>query len=188
MKIDYSAFAQTIRDSISALQVGQDYGLNPGRDGRCPCVFCNGDRKDTLKLYNGSRGTYCFRCHRSADVIALVMEITGQNFPQAVRDLNARYGLNLPVDKPDPDRAKKARAEAERRKLERIAQEERDKQNLEDYWDACDKVAIAEEVLRTEGPKTPDERFSARYVKCANKIHELREERDRLHELVYPMR
>lgn len=185
---DLTFATQAIRDSVSARQIGEDYGLNPGRDGRCPCIFCSGDRKDTLKLYDGSRGAYCFRCHRSADVIALVMEATGQNFPQAVRDINSRYGLGLPLDNPDPDRERKARAEAERRKRERAEKEKRDREMLDAYWDACDKVAIAEEVLRTEGPRTPDERFSARYVKCANKIHELRYERDRLHELVYPNR
>ena len=63
--IDYSAFTDTIRESVSALQVGIDYGLNPGRDGRCPCIFCSGARDDTLKLYGHNRGFYCYRCHQS---------------------------------------------------------------------------------------------------------------------------
>jgi len=184
-KVDYAAFTQIIRDRVSAAQVGQDYGLNPGRDGRCACIFCTGARKDTLRLYPGNRGAYCFRCHRGADVIALVMEITGESFPEAVKDLNDQYGLGLPLNGADPERMKKAKEETEKRKQERIEQEKRDRELLRALWDASDKVAIAEEVLANEGPKSPNEPFSERYIKCARKIHELREERDRLFDQVY---
>lgn len=184
-RVDYSSYTTMIRDRLSALDVGKDYGLEVGRDGRCRCIFCTGARDDTLRLYPGDRGAYCFRCHKGVDVIGLVMEITGNNFPETVRELNNKYGLGLPLDKPDPEAERKAREEAERRKQERIAQEKRNRDLLEALWDASDKVAIAEEVLANEGPRTPSEPFSARYIKCARKIHELREERDRLFDLVY---
>ena len=184
-KPDYKAFTILIREQVPALEAGQDYGMTVGRDGRCRCIFCTGARNDTLRLYPGNRGAYCFRCHRSTDVIGLVMEITGESFPEAVRDLNERYRLGLPLDHPDPEAERRAREEAERRKREREEQEKRSRELLEALWDASDKVAIAEEVLANEGPRNPDEPFSARYVKCARKIHELREERDRLFDLVY---
>lgn len=184
-RVDYSSYTTLIRDRLSALDVGQDYGLEVGRDGRCRCIFCTGARNDTLRLYPGNRGAYCFRCHRSTDVIGLVMEITGESFPEAVRDLNGMYGLGLPLDRVDPEAERRAREETERKKREREEQEKRNRELLEALWDASDKVAIAEEVLANEGPRTPDEPFSARYVKCARKIHELREERDRLFDMVY---
>lgn len=187
-RIDYSAFTGIVRDRLSAIDVGKDYGLEVGRDGRCQCIFCTGERKDTLRLYPGNRGAYCFRCHRGTDVIGLVMELTGQSFPQAMRELNEKYGLDLPLEKPDPVKAEKARQEAERKKQERIQREKQEKETLEAYWNACEKVAIAEKVLETEGPKTPDEPFSERYIKCASKINELREERDRLGDIVYKVR
>lgn len=59
-RIDYAAFTDTIREAISAEQLGKDFGIPIGRGGRCPCVFCSGDRQDTLKLYPGDRGFYCF--------------------------------------------------------------------------------------------------------------------------------
>ena len=41
--------------------------------------------------------------------------------------------------------------------------------------DASDAVWNAEQVLKREGPKTPDEDFSWRFVMAANSIHWLRE-------------
>lgn len=183
--VDYGAFTQIIRDRVSAEQVGRDYGLNPGRDGRCVCIFCSGARKDTLRLYPGNRGAYCFRCHKSTDVIGLLMEIAGMTFPQAVEELNNQYGLGLPLEHADPDAVRKAREEAERREKERKLKERYDRELLQALWDASDKVAIAEKVLANEGPGSPEEPFSERYIKCARKIHELREERDRLFDQVY---
>ena len=105
-RIDLTEFVPIILSQVSTQDIGRDYGLNPGRDGRCKCVFCTGDRKDTLRLYPGDRGSYCFRCHTSANAIRLLMEVTGMKFPDAVREINDHYGLGLPLDKVDPERSR----------------------------------------------------------------------------------
>lgn len=185
MKIDYSAFTGIIRESVSAVQLGHDLGLNVSRDGRCSCVFCSGERKDTLRLYPGSRGAYCFRCHKRADVIDLLREVEGIGFVEAVKALNSRYGLNLPLEKPDPGKMQKAREEVERKRKEREEQQERDKQLLDALWNASDNVYRAELVLKNEGPKTASDGFTERYIAAANFIDLLKEKRDRLFDEVY---
>ena len=177
---DYSVFTETIRESVSALQVGQDYGLNPGRDGRCACIFCGGDRKDTLKLYNGNRGFYCYRCHRYGDVIALYMGIAGVGFRQAVEDLNGEYGLNLPLKNADQNAMQKAKEQAEKRKRERIAKEQRDRQLLSDACDASDAVQNCDDIISNLAPKDQDEPWRQRFILALRYRDELADYRDRL--------
>lgn len=74
------------------------------------------------------------------------------------------------------------RREYEQKRLER-AERERTKQErrirLEnELWNASDAVWNAEQVMKREGPKTPDEDFSWRYELAANNIDWLREYRD----------
>lgn len=74
------------------------------------------------------------------------------------------------------------RREYEQKRLERAECERADHERrirLEnELWNASDAVWNAEQVLKHEGPKTPDEGFSWRYVMAANNIHWLREYRD----------
>ena len=183
--VDYAHFTDMIRDSVSALQVGTDYGLNPGRDGRCPCIFCTGARDDTLKLYSGNRGFYCYRCHRAGDVIALYREVSGAGFRQAVEDLNSQYGLGLPLTEANEDAQRKAREQAERRRRERAEKEARDRRLLETLWDVADAVQILEQYKEELSPKTPDEPWRQRFVVALRYLPQLTELRDRLYDEVY---
>ena len=183
--VDYSAFTYTIRESVSALQVGTDYGLNPGRGGRCQCIFCSGARDDTLKLYDRNRGFYCYRCHRSGDVIALYMQITGAGFRKAVEDLNGEYGLNLPLKDADREVMRKARELAEKRKQERAEKEQRDMQLLETLWDVSDAVQILEEYKEKLTPETRDEPWKQRFVVALRYLPQLTYYRDCLYDELY---
>ena len=89
---------ETIRASVSALDVGRLLGLNPGHDGRCKCPFHGGDHRN-LKLYGTGRGYYCFVCHACGDVIRLVMEYTKCPFQNAIEWLNDSFDLHLDIDK-----------------------------------------------------------------------------------------
>lgn len=74
------------------------------------------------------------------------------------------------------ERAERERAEQERRiRLETA------------LLDASDAVWNAEQVLKREGPKTPDEGFSWQYVMAANSIHWLREYRDSIEHEVWKL-
>ena len=93
----------------------------------------------------------------------------------------------------DPERLKQAvyhsESETRRREYEQKRQERAERERAEQerrirletaLLDASDAVWNAEQVLKREGPKTPDEGFSWRYVIAANNIDWLREYRDRL--------
>ena len=89
------------------------------------------------------------------------------------------------------DRMKQAvyhsESETRRREYEQKRQERAEREQAEQerrirletaLLDASDAVWNAEQVLKREGPKTPDEGFSWRYVMAANNIHWLREYSD----------
>ena len=184
-KIDFSEFMPAIRASVSAQMIGRDYGLNPSRDGRCKCPLCTSSRKDSLRLYPGDKGFFCFSCHASGDVVKLVMEITGAGFRDAVREINDRYGLGLPLDKPDPERTRKARQLAEQREQERKDKEIRDRKNLEELWNVSDMAYRAEQVIKREAPQNANEEPSKAFVAALLLKDELRDRRDRLFDELY---
>ena len=179
-KADYAAFTDIIRSRVSADELGRDFGLKIGRDGRCSCVFCDGQREDTLRLYPEDRGYYCFRCHEKGDVITLYQKLTGCGFRQAVEGLNDQYGLGLPLTGSDPDAEKRARENAEKRRAERKAKEEKQAELLEKYWDAADAVQIMEQNLVECAPKDEHELWRQRFVVSLRYLDEMRDLRDRL--------
>lgn len=81
------------------------------------------------------------------------------------------------------------RREYEQKRLERAERERAEQERrirLETaFLDASDAVWNAEQVLKREGPASPNEDFSWRYVMAANNIHWLREYRDELEYEVY---
>lgn len=179
MKIDYAAFTGIIRDRISCADLARDQGIQVNRDNRAVCIFCSGDRTDTLKLYPGNRGYYCFRCHNSGDVIKLYQEITGTSFPDAVKGLNDTYGLGLPLDHTDREAVSKARAEADRRRRELFRKKQEEMDLFEKYLDAADVAFLCEQGVKQFAPASPDAPWDPRFVTALKYREEYQEARDR---------
>lgn len=182
---DYSVFTAIIRERVSAQELGADFGLKVGRDGRCRCVFCDGARSDTLRLYPGSRGYYCFRCHEQGDVIKFYQKLTGCNFPKAVEGLNEEFGIGLPLDGSDKDAIKRAREESERRKKAREAETKRQERLQEELWDAEEAVSILEYHKAHNAPQGPSEPWKQRFILALRYLDEMKDYRDRLFDEVY---
>ena len=185
MKHDYSAYTDIIRSRISAEELARDYGIQTGRDGRCRCIFCEGARDDTLKMYPGDRGYFCFRCHERGDVISLYRKLTGAGFTQAVRDLNDQYGIGLPLDGGDEKAIEKAKREAEERKRRRAEEQAKKRKLFEDWMDAADAVDIMEQNKVIAAPKTRDEPWRQRFVIALKYLDEMKDYRDSLFDELY---
>ena len=111
---DIGTLANIAIQSVSALTVGGDMGLKPDRNGKCLCIF-HRDRNPSLKLYPGNRGYYCFVCGAHGDVVDLTAAITGTRKTDALRLLNDRYALCLPIDGRDDGGLRRAKEIAEKR-------------------------------------------------------------------------
>ena len=167
--------AETIRSSVSALEVGKALGLNPDSDGRCRCPI-HGGRNRNLKLYDGDGGYYCFKCHAGGDSIRLVEEVSGCDFPGAIEWINSAFHLGLDVNA-EPDHKAEMRAEIKRQWRRYLDKLDRDfeRLNFEIYLNAVGMVADAEFAVQEYAPFYPDEEWDPRFVAALKALPDLRE-------------
>jgi DNA primase len=96
----------TVQDYVSLKKSGANHkGLCPFHDENTPSFF----------VHPGKRIFKCFGCGVGGNVISFMMEIEGLGFPQAVRTLAERHGIEIPED--DPEAAERARKRREGKKL-----------------------------------------------------------------------
>jgi DNA primase len=127
-----------IKSSVTARDVAVRYGLVVSRHGFVCCPF-HGEKTPSMKLYEGDRGFHCFGCHQGGTVIDLVMKLNNQTFPEAVRQLNDDFALNLPLDhKLSSAERDRARQVASERKRQADARAEK-KREIEAILDATER-------------------------------------------------
>ena len=107
--------AQTIKDTISAQDVGNALGI-PLRNGRCQCPL-HGGKDYNCVLYKGNRGFYCHVCKSGGDVIKFAMEYHQMQFKDAIAWFDSTFHLGLNLDgKVDPQKQREAEIALQRRK------------------------------------------------------------------------
>ena len=146
--------AQTIKDRVSALDVGNALGLNVDKHGRCSCPFHNGKDRN-MKLFPGNRGYSCFVCHASGDVIRFVQEYNGCTFKEAVNWLNNAFNLGMDISSPmSPDERKRAKFAQWHRKNEQEFRAWKDRFGFDMALLADDIVRILENIRDEKRPRT----------------------------------
>ncbi len=78
-----------------------------GKDFWGLCPF-HGDSDPSFKVDRGRGTWHCFGCGEGGSVFTFVMKDEGLTFPEAVRELAARYGVELPSPKLTPAQRRKA--------------------------------------------------------------------------------
>lgn len=61
------------------------------------CPF-HSEKTPSMVVYNDSQSFYCFGCGAGGDVISFIMRIENLDYPEAVRFLSEKVGLQLPED------------------------------------------------------------------------------------------
>ncbi len=77
-----------------------------GKDFWGLCPF-HGDKDPSFKVDRGRGTWHCFGCSEGGSVFTFVMKDEGLSFPEAVRELAGRYGVELPAPKLTPDQRRK---------------------------------------------------------------------------------
>ena len=88
--------ANQIKDRLDSKDVLTTYGIEVNSKGFAVCPFHN-EKTASFKVYNGSRGYYCFGCGESGDVIDFVKRFFNIPFNEALQKLNQDFGLALPI-------------------------------------------------------------------------------------------
>jgi DNA primase len=87
---------QTIKDRVSVVQLIQEYvplkksGAN--WKGRCP--FHN-EKSPSFMVHEEKQMWHCFGCSKGGDIFAFIQEIEGVEFPEALKILATRAGVQL---------------------------------------------------------------------------------------------
>jgi len=117
---DLSVYADMIKESISARDVGKALGLEI-RHGRCKCPV-HGGHDFNCVLYAGSRGFYCHVCKTGGDVIKLVQQsMNGMQFPDVIRWFNSTFNLGMNIDSSEDETRLKSAKKRLKRKAEQHA-------------------------------------------------------------------
>ena len=72
----------------------------------CVCPF-HPDKNPSMYINAQGQFYHCFGCGASGDVITFIMEMESLSYPEAVKFLAERAGMELPEYKADPDYKKK---------------------------------------------------------------------------------
>jgi len=165
--------AQTIKDSVSAFDVGHALGLEI-RHGRCQCPI-HGGQDFNCVLYKGNRGYYCHVCHQGGDVISFVQRYYNMQFPDSVRWLNATFNIGMDIDSPMTKEAVKQAENARKiRERERKSKEWEEKMRLDMAILADRIVERLEEVRDARRPRTYGEEWDESFCTAVVTLPEAR--------------
>ena len=161
--------AQTIKDNVSALDVGQAIGLEIRR-GRCKCPIHGGNDFNCV-LYKGDRGYYCHVCKSGGDVIKFAQQYHGSSFRDTVSWFNDTFRLGMDIESPmSPDAVKQAENARKQREAEREFAEWKERMRFDLYLTADRILEMLEEQRDMNVPKTPDEPWNEKFCEAVRMI------------------
>ncbi len=85
-----------IRETVSCEQVCGIIGIEV-KHGFAKCPF-HSDHNESLRIYSGNRGFYCFGCHKGGDVITFVSELKGMERKDAAELLMKMFLIPSATD------------------------------------------------------------------------------------------
>ena len=157
--------AQTIKDTISAQDVGKALGLEI-RHGRCKCPIHGGTDYNCV-LYSGNRGFYCHVCKTGGDVIRFAQLYHDSSFKDTVAWLNDTFHLGMNIESPMSPEALETAKKNQREREARLAAEkwiEETRVNM--ALKTFEVVRILETQRDDNTPKTPDEPWTAPFCQA----------------------
>lgn len=139
-----------IKDNMTMNRILEQYGYTADRKGFICCPF-HTEKTPSMRIYE--KDYHCFGCQEHGDVITFVQKLFGLSFQDALRKIDADFGLNIYGDHSFEElRRSHYQQRALQAKRER---EQNEKQRLEDeYWAAFDEWKRLDENRRLYKPKT----------------------------------
>lgn len=162
---------QTIKDTISAQDVGQAIGLEI-RHGRCQCPM-HGGHDFNCVLYKGNRGFYCHVCKQGGDVIRFAQRYYNMSFKDTVAWFNGTFGLGMDIDSPmSPEASKQAEFAQTRRAMERETAELTARLQYGLYLTAEDIISRLEIIRDDKRPRTYADRWDPDFCAAVETLPE----------------
>lgn len=161
--------AQTIKESVSALDVGEAMGLEI-RHGRCRCPIHNG-HDFNCRLYPGNKGYFCHVCKKGGDVISFAQEYYKTSFKDTVSWFNSTFHLGMDIESPlSPEAVKQAENARKTREAERAFREWKERMQFDLFLTADEILQMLEEQQDRNVPRTPNEPWNAQFCEAVRTI------------------
>lgn len=171
---NYSFAAETIKNSVSSLDVAEALGLEV-KHGRCRCPI-HGGNDFNCRLYPGNRGYMCWVCKSAGDVIKLIQESQHCSFKDSVAWFNGTFHMGLDLDgRMDRESLKQAENAQIMRKRAIAFQEWKERKQFDLALVADRIVEILEEQRDRNVPKTPGEEWNEKFCEAVRLLPEARE-------------
>ena len=142
---------ETIRQSVSAIDIAGMYGYKPTRARKIICPF-HKDSNPSMQLYPGDKGYYCFVCGAGGDVIDFVRRHDGLDFEPAVRRIAEYFGI--PISDGAKQLSDADRKAMDERKAQRMAAEEAAKRADNELKALSDEIRALELMQGMARPMT----------------------------------
>ena len=166
--------AQTIKDTISAFDVGQAIGLEI-RHGRCQCPM-HGGKDFNCVLYKGSRGYYCHVCKSGGDVISFAQQYYKMQFKECIAWFNSTFNLGLDLGGTiDPVKKKQAEKALLMRKRAAELKEWKERMQFNLSLTADEIVQKLEEVRDEKRPRKYSDEWDADFCAAVTALPEARQ-------------
>ena len=149
---------EAVKESVTARQAAQKYGIRVGRNGMACCPF-HDDRHPSMKV---DERFYCFGCGASGDVIDFVSRMESIGAKEAALRLSEEYRIPYGEKAPTEMGLTKRRPETEEQRFRRM--EKKCFRILSDYYHL---------LLRwkeQEAPQTPEEEWSEHFTEALMKL------------------
>lgn len=161
-----SNIALEIKSALTMPEICQKYGVDVNRQGFAICPFHSEDTP-SLKIYEGSRGYYCYGCGKSGDVISFTQELFSLSFVNALKKLNNDFSLCLPLERKMSLKEKYALKDSEKRRQE--IKKQRDSL-IRAYINALDTYTYFDKIIIDLKPKTMNEDLHPMFIKAIREI------------------
>ncbi|MBN1585653.1 DNA primase [Candidatus Uhrbacteria bacterium] len=107
--MSHDSTVEEVRSRLDIVQLISEYLKlqKAGTRFRAPCPFHN-EKDPSFYVSPDRQRWHCFGCNEDGDAFEFVMRMEGMDFPEALRHLAQKVGVQLPEYRPDPDRQAKA--------------------------------------------------------------------------------
>lgn len=96
---------EEIRDRADIVEVVSEHlQLKPAGSGsfKALCPF-HGEKSPSFYVSRAKQIWHCFGCDKGGDVFSFLMEMEGMSFPEVMRHLGKKYGVEIPEYRPNPN-------------------------------------------------------------------------------------
>lgn len=104
-----------IKERVSIESILNHYNIQVNRSNFCVCMF-HKDTRPSMKV--NKKYVHCFSCHKSSDVIGIVMEMEKCNFEDAVKYIDNIYKLGICSELTKEEKKKLKEQEKQRKEKE----------------------------------------------------------------------